>query len=59
MGHLRKEQARVYRGSRKGKAGRSTTSYTSPYVDPVEEPLPSEGVGECSLLFREEEEAIE
>ena len=30
-----------------------------PYADPAEEPSPSEGVGERSLLFCEEEEAME
>ena len=48
----------MYQGSHKEKAGRSTTSYTLPYADPAEEPSPSEGVGERSLLFREEEEAM-
>ena len=41
----------VFQGSRKGKARRSTTSYTSPYADPTKEPSPLEGVGECSLIF--------
>ena len=48
----------VYQGSRKGKAGRSTTSCTSPCTDP-EELSPSEGLEICSLLFREEKEAME
>ena len=44
----------MYQGSCKGKDGRSTTSCTSPYAD-LEEPSPSEGVGEHSFLFHEEE----
>ena len=41
----------MYQGSHKGKAGQSTTSCTSPCVDPAEEPSPSEGMGEDSLSF--------
>ena len=47
----------VYQGSRKGKAGRFATPYDSPYVEP-EEPMSSEGLGVCSFLLHEEEEAI-
>ena len=49
----------MYQGSRKGKARRSTTFCTLPCADLVEEPSPLEGVGERSLLFCEEEEAME
>ena len=49
----------MYQGSRKGKARRSTTFCTLPCADTAEEPSPSEGVGERSLLFYEEEEAME
>ena len=49
----------MYQGSRKGKARRSTTFCTLPCADTAEEPSPSEGVGERSLLFCEEEEAME
>ena len=56
MRNLGKKQIGVYQRSRKWKAGRSETSYTSPCTDPVEEPSPSEGAEECSLFFHEEEE---
>ena len=46
----------MYQGSYRGKARQSETSCTSPYVDPTEEPSPSEGVGERSFLFHEEKE---
>lgn len=49
----------MYWESRKGKAGWSETSYTSSCSDPAGELSPSEGVGEHSFLFREEEEAME
>ena len=47
-----KNRLGVYQESRKGKAGRSITSCTSPCAN-LEEPLPSKGMGECSLLFCE------
>jgi len=57
MRHLRKEQTGGVPGVRNGKARRSTTPCDSPYAEP-EELSPSEGLGVCSLLLREEEEAI-
>jgi len=56
--HLRKKQAGVYQGSRKGKDRRSATSYISPCADPEELSL-SKGLEVHSLLFHEEEEAME
>ena len=50
--------SKVYQGSRKGKAGRPVTLWDSPCAE-LEEPSPSKGLGVRSLLFREEEEAIE
>ena len=55
--HEEKNGLEEYQGSRKGKAGRSVTLRESLGAKP-EEPSPSEGLGVCSLLFREEEEAI-
>ena len=52
-----KDRLGEYRGSRKGKAGHSVTSWDSLWAEP-KEPSPSEGLGVRSLLFREEEEAI-
>ena len=53
-----KNKLGVYQSSRKRKAGHSMTPCDLPCANP-EELSPSEGLGVHSLLFREEEEAIE
>ena len=58
MRHLRKKQAGVYQGSCKGKVGCFMTFYISPCAD-LKELSPSERLGVRSLLFCEEEEAME
>ena len=59
MGHLRKEQARGVPGVPQREGWAIYNLLHLALLDPAEEPLPSKGVGERSLLFREEEEVME